>query len=127
MTILEQIKKNHKEIGELIAILENESEIYATSSNWRILFMEIAKATYGITFEDLKIQNRSETILLVRQIFMYLARTNEMLGYKKIANLLDKDHSTCIWGVKKVKSYIEVEDQRFMDVYNNFKHLNFGK
>jgi chromosomal replication initiation ATPase DnaA len=127
MTILEQIKKNHKEIGELIAILENESEIYATSSNWRILFMEIAKATYGITFEDLKIQNRSETILLVRQIFMYLARTNEMLGYKKIASLLDKDHSTCIWGVKKVKSYIEVEDQRFMDVYNNFKHLNFGK
>ena len=127
MTILEQIKKNHKEMGELIAILENESEIYATSSNWRILFMEIAKATYGITFEDLKIQNRSETILLVRQIFMYLARTNEMLGYKKIASLLDKDHSTCIWGVKKVKSYIEVEDQRFMDVYNNFKHLNFGK
>ena len=127
MTILEQIKQKHKEIGELIAILENESEIYATSSNWRILFMEIAKATYGITFEDLKIQNRSETILLVRQIFMYLARTNEMLGYKKIANLLDKDHSTCIWGVKKVKSYIEVEDQRFMDVYNNFKHLNFGK
>ena len=127
MTILEKNKKNHKEIGELIAILENESEIYATSSNWRILFMEIAKATYGITFEDLKIQNRSETILLVRQIFMYLARTNEMLGYKKIASLLDKDHSTCIWGVKKVKSYIEVEDQRFMDVYNNFKHLNFGK
>ena len=127
MTILDQIKQKHKEIGKLIAILENESEIYATSSNWRILFMEIAKATYGITFEDLKIQNRSETILLVRQIFMYLARTNEMLGYKKIANLLDKDHSTCIWGVKKVKSYIEVEDQRFMDVYNNFKHLNFGK
>ena len=127
MTILDQIKQKHKEIGELIAILENESEIYATSSNWRILFMEIAKATYGITFEDLKIQNRSETILLVRQIFMYLARTNEMLGYKKIANFLDKDHSTCIWGVKKVKSYIEVEDQRFMDVYNNFKHLNFGK
>ena len=127
MTILDQIKQKHKEIGELIAILENESEIYATSSNWRILFMEIAKATYGITFEDLKIQNRSETILLVRQIFMYLARTNEMLGYKKIANLLDKDHSTCIGGVKNVKSYIEVEDQRFMDVYNNFKHLNFGK
>ena len=127
MTIIDQIKQKHKEIGELIAILENESEIYATSSNWRILFMEIAKATYGITFEDLKIQNRSETILLVRQIFMYLARTNEMLGYKKIANLLDKDHSTCIWCVKKVKSYIEVEDQRFMDVYNNFKHLNFGK
>jgi len=127
MTILEQIKQKHKEMGELIAILENESEIYATSSNWRILFMEIAKATYGITFEDLKIQNRSEPILLVRQIFMYLARTNEMLGYKKIASLLDKDHSTCIWGVKKAKSYIEVEDQRFMDVYNNFKHLNFGK
>ena len=127
MTILEQIKQKHKEMGELIAILENESEIYATSSNWRILFMEIAKATYGITFEDLQMKNRSETILLVRQIFMYLARTNEMLGYKKIASLLDKDHSTCIWGVKKVKSYIEVEDQRFMDVYNNFKHLNFGK
>lgn len=127
MTILDQIKQKHKEMGELIAILENESEIYATSSNWRILFMEIANATYGITFEDLKIQNRSETILLVRQIFMYLARTNEMLGYKKIANLLNKDHSTCIWGVKKVKSYIEVEDHRFMEVYNNFKHLNFGK
>jgi chromosomal replication initiation ATPase DnaA len=127
MTIIDQIKQKHKEMGELITILENESEIYATSSNWRILFMEIAKATYGITFEDLKIQNRSETILLVRQIFMYLARTNEMLGYKKIAKLLNKDHSTCIWGVKKAKSYIEVEDQRFMDVYNNFKHLNFGK
>ena len=127
MTILEQIKQKHKEIGELIAILENESEIYATSSNWRILFMEIAKATYGITFEDLQMKNRSEPILIVRQIFMYLARTNEMLGYKNIAKLLNKDHATCIWGVKKAKSYIEVEDQRFMDVYNNFKHLNFGK
>lgn len=127
MTIIDQIKQKHKEMGELITILENESEIYATSNNWRVLFFEIAKSNYGITLDNIKKKDRTETMVMVRQILMFLLLKNERLYYSEIGRFLNKDHSTVMWGVKKVENYIDVEDFRFMRVYNNFKHLNFGK
>lgn len=127
MTILYQIKQKHKEIGELIAVLEKESTIYATSNNWRVLFFEIAKSTYDISLNDLKEKNRSETIVMVRQIFMFLLRQNDRLYYAEIGRMLDKDHSTVMWGVNKSIEYIQVNDYRFMRVYENFKHLNLAQ
>jgi len=127
MTTLEEIKKKYIELGELIAVLEKESTIYATSNNWRVLFFEIAKSTYGISFEDLKEQNRQETIVTVRQIFMLFLYLNNRTSYSEIGRILEKDHSTIMWGISKAINYIQVEDHRFMQVYNNFKHLNFGK
>ena len=127
MTTLEEIKKKYTELGELIAVLEKESTIYATSNNWRVLFFEIAISTYCISMNDLKQKNRSETIVMVRQIFMFLLRQNDRLYYAEIGRMLHKDHSTVMWGVKKSIEYIQVNDHRFMRVYENFKHLNFGK
>ena len=127
MTTLEEIKKKYSELGELIAVLEKESTIYATSNNWRVLFFEIAISTYGISMNDLKQKNRSETIVMVRQIFMFLLRQNDRLYYAEIGRMLQKDHSTVMWGVYKSIEYIQVNDHRFMRVYENFKHLNFGK
>ena len=127
MTTLEEIKKKYTELGELIAVLEKESTIYATSNNWRVLFFEIAISTYGISMNDLKQKNRSETIVMVRQIFMFLLRQNDRLYYAEIGRMLQKDHSTVMWGVNKSSEYIQVNDHRFMRVYENFKHLNFGK
>ena len=127
MTTLEEIKKKYTELGELIDVLEKESTIYATSNNWRVLFFEIAISTYGISMNDLKQKNRSETIVMVRQIFMFLLRQNDRLYYAEIGRMLQKDHSTVMWCVNKSIEYIQVNDYRFMRVYDNFKHLNFGK
>jgi len=127
MNTIEEIKKKFTEIFDLMSILEKESTIYATSNNWRVLFFEIAKSTYDISLNDLKQKNRSETIVMVRQIFMFLLRKNDRLYYAEIGRMLDKDHSTVMWGVNKSIEYIQVNDYRFMRVYENFKHLNFGK
>jgi chromosomal replication initiation ATPase DnaA len=89
--------------------------------------MEIAMKKYGYSMQNLQAKNRNEEVLLIRQIFMYLLRLNDLLLFKEIGAMLHKDHATVMWGVNKVKEYIQVKDVRFMNVYENFKHLNLSK
>mgnify|MGYP001002956961 FL=1 len=127
MNTIEEVKKKYKELGELINCLEITENIFPTKANWKILFMEIAMKKYGYSMQNLQAKNRNEEVLLIRQIFMYLLRLNDLLLFKEIGAMLHKDHATVMWGVNKVKEYIQVKDVRFMNVYENFKHLNLSK
>jgi chromosomal replication initiation ATPase DnaA len=127
MNTIEEVKKKYKELGELINCLEITENIFPTKANWKILFMEIAIKKYGYSMQNLQAKNRNEEVLLIRQIFMYLLRLNDLLLFKEIGAMLHKDHATVMWGVNKVKEYIQVKDVRFMNVYENFKHLNLSK
>ena len=127
MNTIEEIKKKYKELGELIECLEITENIFPTKANWKILFIEKIIKKYGYSLENLQAKNRSEEVLLIRQIFMYLLRSNDRLLFTEIGAMLHKDHATVMWGVNKVRDYIDVQDVRFMNVYENFKHLNLSK
>ena len=111
----------------MIECLEITENIFPTKANWKILFIETMLKKHGYSLENLQAKNRSEEVLLIRQIFMYLLRSNDRLLFKEIGAMLHKDHATVMWGVNKVKEYIDVQDVRFMNVYENFKHLNLSK
>ncbi len=119
------IMEQFRNCNLLVSAIEHESVI-EPAKQYQHQFIKVNPDGI-VDINDLKQKNRSETIVMVRQIFMFLLRKNDRLYYAEIGRMLDKDHSTVMWGVNKSIEYIQVNDYRFMRVYENFKHLNFGK
>lgn len=62
---------------------------------------------YNITPNQLKNNSRKETLVLPRQVVMYLLRTVLKLKYEEIALILKrKDHTTIIHGVNKITNLL---------------------
>ena len=66
--------------------------------------------TTKCTFESLKSKDRHGDISEIRQIFFYLFRKhNRMFGLNSTGEILNRDHATVIYSIKRVKSLMEVE------------------
>ncbi|NOZ28483.1 MAG: chromosomal replication initiator protein DnaA [Chloroflexi bacterium] len=65
---------------------------------------------FGLTAEQLTGRGRSKEVSLARQVLMYLLRTDFDFSYPQIGNLLNRDHTTIIHGVEKMKEMIETDD-----------------
>lgn len=61
---------------------------------------------YGVTEEDLKSKSRQKTIARPRQMFMHLAKAYTSASYKKIGEMVDRDHATVIWAYNKFLEYM---------------------
>lgn len=72
---------------------------------------KVAK-NYDVTATDIYSKNRSKRIAWPRQIAMYLSRELTDLSLIKIAARFEKDHSTVIYGIDKIKKEME-KDKEF--------------
>ena len=68
--------------------------------------------SYGISLEDLLSKNRSKNIAFPRQVSMYISRELTDLSLPKIADAFNRDHTTIMHGVDKIKALIR-EDEEF--------------
>ncbi len=73
--------------------------------------IEVLAQEYGLDTQDFYSKNRSKKIAYPRQIAMYLSRELTDLSLIKIANHFDKDHSTVIYGIEKIKNDMENDVQ----------------
>lgn len=85
----------------------------------RTTVAHIAQATsrhYGVTVLDIYGEFRDATIVLPRHVVMYLAR--EMSGYSfpRIAQALERDHTTIMHAYRKIKARLKSDKKLRADI-----------
>lgn len=74
--------------------------------------MEVVANHFNIEVSDIASKKKNAEFTYPRQIFMYLCRVLTETPYMTIASLLNKkDHSTIIYGEKKIKELIEESEE----------------
>ena len=74
---------------------------------------EIIKAVgnhFGVTYDDILSQGRTQPLATARQIAMFLARKLTGKSLTLIAQNFDRNHSTINHGTKEIQKRIEIED-----------------
>lgn len=66
-------------------------------------------------------KDRYRKLVLPRYIFSYVARTKMKETFMDIADYLDAHHSTVIYSVDKIASYIQIGDELTVELYNSVK------
>ena len=70
------------------------------------LIIKIVTDYYGVTLDDLYSKRKSRDISIPRQVAMYLIRQYTELTYDEIGELLGRDHSSVMSGVRKIEHMI---------------------
>jgi len=66
----------------------------------------------GISLQDLKLRRRNKTIVLPRQIAMYLSRELTELSFPEIGTFFGgKDHTTVLHSYNKIKGQVNIDEQ----------------
>jgi len=83
--------------------------------------MDIVASCSGQTKEKIMGKDRYRKLVLPRYIFSYVARTKMKETFMDIADYLDAHHSTVIYSVDKIGSYIQIGDELTIELYNSVK------
>jgi len=74
---------------------------------------------FNIKFSDLRSKKKQNSIVLPRQVAMYVIRKMTKLSFPEIGQLFGgKDHSTVIYAIKKVESLMQ-EDKKIRDIVDS--------
>lgn len=84
-------------------ILEEDNRLKSEAEN----IIEVTARIYGVTSKELHEHTRKATIVVPRQVAMYLLRTELGFSFPAIGQLLDRDHTTVIYACNKAKEIIE--------------------
>ena len=82
-----------------------------------------AAAQVGVTPDAVMSDIRTTDVVLARHVAMYVLRTRHHLSYSEIGKLLDRDHSTVMYGYRKIYDGI-VNFDIFWTVSETLKRLD---
>jgi chromosomal replication initiator protein len=88
--------------------------------------MRTTAAAYGFTFEDVVSPSRRQPLVLCRQIAMYLCRELTDLSLPKIGEAFQRDHTTVLHSVDKVKRILRSDRAVFDRVTQLTQDLRKG-
>ena len=74
------------------------------------LILDIVCEHYSVSKNDILSNKRNAEYVLARQLVMYLCQKLTKLTYIRIGKFLDRDHSTVINGLKKIKENMDNND-----------------
>jgi hypothetical protein len=83
--------------------------------------MDIVASCSGQSKEKIMGKDRYRKLVLPRYVFSYFARVKMKETFMDIAHYLDAHHSTVIYSVEKIASYIEIGDELTIELYNSVK------
>lgn len=84
--------------NQLLGQIEKQKQARITP---QVIMREVAKY-YGTTVKNIKGERRTKTLVIPRQVIMYLLRDTLNMGYQSIGELLGgRDHTTIMHGVEK--------------------------
>ena len=70
------------------------------------IISEVAK-TYNVSESDILSNRRTASLVLARQVAMYIARETTDLSYKSIGESFGKDHTTVLYNVGKIEEFLK--------------------
>ncbi|MBQ9769477.1 MAG: chromosomal replication initiator protein DnaA [Clostridia bacterium] len=88
------------------------------------IISEVAR-TYDVSEKDIISKRKTAELAKARQIAMYIARETTELSYKPIGEAFGKDHTTVLYAVKKVESFLKEnphEKEIIDDIIKNLKN-----
>ena len=125
--IAEHIKSNTRQIEGVIKKLRAYSSIQSHSITLSVvqatvrdvitddkpepikvdnIINEVAK-TYNVSVSDILSNRRTASLALARQVAMYIARETTDLSFKQIGESFGKDHTTVLYNVNKIETFLK--------------------
>lgn len=90
------------------------------------IIAEVAR-TYNVSESDILSSRRTASLVLARQVSMYIARETTDMSYKQIGESFSKDHSTVLYNVNRIEEFLKdkpYEKELVDDIINNLKSGN---
>ena len=90
------------------------------------IIAEVAK-TYNVSVTDILSNRRTASLVLARQVAMYIARETTDLSYKTIGENFGKDHTTVLYNVNKIEEFLRdkpYQRELVEDLIKNLKSTN---
>ena len=87
------------------------------------IIAEVAR-TYNVSESDILSNRRTASLVLARQVAMYIARETTDLSFKTIGENFGKDHSTVLYNVNRVETFLKdkpYEKELVDDIIKNLK------
>lgn len=90
------------------------------------IISEVAK-TYNVSEADIISNRRTASLVLARQVAMYISRETTDLSYKAIGESFGKDHTTVLYNVNKIEEFLKdkpYQRELVEDLIKNLKSNN---
>ncbi len=87
------------------------------------IISEVAK-TYNVTEEEILSERRTKSLVIARQVAMYISRKMTDKSFKQIGESFGKDHTTVIYNVEKVEEFLKdkpYQKELVEDIIKNLK------
>ncbi len=87
------------------------------------IISEVAK-TYNVSEEDILSNRRTASLVLARQVAMYISRETTDLSYKAIGESFGKDHTTVLYNVNRIEEFLKdkpYQKELVEDIIKNLK------
>lgn len=122
---IDHIENELRQLREMVrSMVENEVTTNLFEPQGLSEFYAIAYQMYGVTKDQILGKSRKTKIIIIRQIVCYFLNVIRGYSLNDIAILTGyKEHSAVLHSCRKVKDGLEIQDEKFMTYYNNFKHL----
>lgn len=65
----------------------------------------------GVSIEEMKGKKRNPKYVIARHLCMYLLREMTPLTFEEIGDLINRNHSTAIYGISKIKKKLKKNEQ----------------
>ena len=119
---LSRLKRYNSDLEILLKTRDAETQSKANIKKIDDLLVWVCKVS-GFSVEQVKSKTRKEVVTEVRHIFCYLAKKHTNATLVDIAAAAGrKDHTTVIWGIKKVKNLMDTEPD-FMERVNTIERI----
>lgn len=92
------------------------------------IIVEVAK-TYNVSPTDILSNRRTASLVLARQVAMYIARETTDLSYKSIGESFAKDHTTVLYNVNKIEEFLKdrpYQKELVDDIIKNLRSRKTG-
>lgn len=119
---LEYVINNNSAMADAAASVEAEAaaQAFATARKVAPTVLSIVKATcdhFGRTYADIVSPRRDMSCVAPRHVAMYLAKTLTSQSFPEIGRRMgDRDHTTVLFAVRKIKALIEQQHPIAKDV-----------
>ena len=93
-----------------------------------LIIAEVAK-TYNVSVTDILSNRKTASLVLARQVAMYIARETTDLSYKSIGESFGKDHTTVLYNVNKIDEFLKdraYQKELVEDIIKNLRSRNSG-
>lgn len=82
--------------------------------------LETVSFKMGVSIEEMKGKKRYPKYVIARHLCMYLLREMTSLTFEEIGNTLNRNHSTTIYGIYKIKNKLN-KNKQFRFLYYEIK------